>query len=375
MKFVVSSAILNSRLQILDKVVVGKNVSPLDDCFLFEIRDGQMNVTATDRENVMRSSIVLEESEGDGSFAVQHRTILDAVKELDEQPLLFEVDTETYSMEVTYVNGKYKFAGMDPEGFMEAPEVGDGATVVTLPAVTLSDTISRTLFAVGQDPIRQVMNGIYFDITPECLAIVSSDGHKLVRNRIDSLGSDTPASFILPKKPAAMLKNVLAKDGGDAVVKFNKSIAEITFDGGSLICRLIEGAYPKYNSVIPEANPNRILVDRVSMIGALRRVLPFASQSTHLVRLHMETGRVVVSSEDVDFAASAREEVLCDYDGQTMDIGFKGTALLDILTVMDGREVVIQLADPSRAGTIVPAVQQEGGDVLMLLMPMLLNDY
>jgi DNA polymerase-3 subunit beta len=218
------------------------------------------------------------------------------------------------------------------------------------------------------------MNGIYFDLTSESLSIVASDGHKLVRNKNFTVKSESPASFILPKKPATLLKNVLGKESGDVVIKFDNRSAEISFSEGVLSCRLIEGRYPNYNSVIPQNNPNQLTIDRKLLVGALRRVLPFASESSQLVRFHLETGKLVLSSEDIDFATSAKEEITCDYSGQNMNIGFKGSSLSEILTNLDSTEVVIQLADPSRAGIIVPAEQPENEDVLMLIMPMLLND-
>jgi DNA polymerase-3 subunit beta len=218
------------------------------------------------------------------------------------------------------------------------------------------------------------MNGIFFDLTSESLAVVASDGHKLVRNKNFAVKSDSPASFILPKKPATLLKNVLAKDGGDVVIKFNDRSAEITFAEGSLSCRLIDGRYPNYNSVIPQNNPNQLTIDRRSLMGALRRVLPFASESSQLIRFHLEAGKLELSSEDIDFATSAKEVITCEYNGQSMNIGFKGSSLTEILNNLEGDEVVIELADPSRAGIIVPAEQPENEDVLMLIMPMLLND-
>jgi DNA polymerase-3 subunit beta len=218
------------------------------------------------------------------------------------------------------------------------------------------------------------MNGIYFDLTPDCLSIVASDGHKLVRNRLMSIQSEQPAAFILPKKPASLLKNLLGKDGGDVVIRFDDRNAQINYGEGEIICRLIEGRYPNYNSVIPQNNPNQLTIDRRSFIGALKRVLPFASESSQLVRLRLDAGRLEVSSEDIDFATSAKEVVNCEYTGQSMSIGFKGTSLSEILNNLQSEEVQMELADPSRAGLIIPVTQPENEDVLMLIMPMLLND-
>lgn len=374
MRFTLSSTALSSRLQTLARVINSKNSLPILDSFLFEVHDQQLFITASDSENVMKSSLMLDECDGQGNFAVPNRTLLDAVKELAEQPLTFDVNTENYTITIIYQNGVYNFTAQNADEYPRTQQIPDGATVITLDSATLSNNISRSLFATAQDELRPVMNGIYFDLNPESLAVVASDGHKLVRNKIFTIKSDAPASFILPKKPATLLKNVLAKDGGDVVIKFDNRSAEITFADGSLACRLIDGRYPNYNSVIPQNNPNQLTIDRRSLIGALRRVLPFASESSQLIRFHLEAGKLELSSEDIDFATSAKEVITCEYNGQSMNIGFKGSSLSEILNNLEGDDVVIELADPSRAGIIVPAEQPENEDVLMLIMPMLLND-
>lgn len=374
MRFTLSSTALSSRLQTLARVINSKNSLPILDCFLFEVHDQQLFITASDSENVMKSSLILDECDGQGNFTVTNRTLLDAVKELAEQPLTFDVNTENYTITIIYQNGVYNFTAQNADEYPRTQPIPDGATVITVDSGTLSNNISRSLFATAQDELRPVMNGIYFDLTPESLAVVASDGHKLVRNKNFAIKSDSPAAFILPKKPATLLKNVLSKDGGDVVIKFDSRSAEITFADGSLACRLIDGRYPNYNSVIPQNNPNQLTIDRRSLIGALRRVLPFASESSQLIRFHLEAGKLELSSEDIDFATSAKEAITCEYNGQNMNIGFKGSSLSEILNNLDGDEVVIELADPSRAGIIVPAVQPENEDVLMLIMPMLLND-
>lgn len=374
MRFTLSSSALNSRLQALAKVINSKNSLPILDCFLFEVAGNQLKVTASDSENVMTSTIVLDENNGDGRFAVPNRTILDAVKELPEQPLTFDVDTEKFTIKILYQNGLYNFAAQNGEEYPRAQAISDGATSIIVSGSVLNDNITRSLFATAQDELRPVMNGVFFDLTPEALSIVASDGHKLVRNKNFNIKSEESASFILPKKPATLLKNVLGKESGDVVVKFDDRSAEIEYGEGKLSCRLIEGRYPNYNSVIPQNNTNHLTIDRRALIGALRRVLPFASESSQLVRLHLEAGKLELESKDVDFATSARENITCDYAGLTMDIGFKGSSLTEILNNLSSDEVTIQLADPSRAGVIVPAQQPEGEDILMLIMPMLLND-
>ncbi len=374
MRFTLSSAALCSRLQTLAKVINSKNSLPILDSFLFEVRNGVLTITASDSENMMQSALELTESDGEGCFAVPNRTVLDAVKELPEQPLTFEVDTQNLTIRILYQNGLYNFTAQNADEYPRMQQLPENAATISIQATVLADNINRSLFATAQDELRPVMNGIYFDLTPDSLAIVASDGHKLVRNKNFSIKSETPAAFILPKKPATLLKNVLSKDTGDVIVKFDERNAEITFTDGCLTCRLIEGRYPNYNSVIPQNNPNQLTIDRRALIGAIRRVLPFASESSQLIRFHLEAGKLELSSEDIDFATSAREELPCEYNGQTMNIGFKGSSISEILNNMESDDINIELADPSRAGIIVPAEQPEDEDILMLIMPMLLND-
>ena len=374
MKFTVSSTALSSRLQTLARVINSKNSLPILDSFLFEVNNQQLTITASDSENVMRSTLQLDEVDGEGNFAVPNRTLLDAMKELPEQPLTFEVNTENLTIKIIYQNGLYNFTAQNGDEYPRSQQIPDNATVISIDSTVLNDNLTRSLFATAQDELRPVMNGIYFDLTTDSLAVVASDGHKLVRNKNFNIKSETPAAFILPKKPATLLKNVLGKEQEEVVIKFDDRTAEISFAEGVLTCRLIEGRYPNYNSVIPQGNPNQLTIDRRSLIGALKRVLPFASESSQLVRFHLDAGRLELSSEDIDFATSAKEVVNCEYAGQAMNIGFKGSSLSEILNNLQGDEVVIELADPSRAGIILPAVQPENEDVLMLIMPMLLND-
>lgn len=374
MKFTVSSTALSSRLQTLARVINSKNSLPILDSFLFEVNNQQLTITASDSENVMRSTLQLDEVDGEGNFAVPNRTLLDAMKELPEQPLTFEVNTENLTIKIIYQNGLYNFTAQNGDEYPRSQQIPDNATVISIDSAVLNGNLTRSLFATAQDELRPVMNGIYFDLTADGLAVVASDGHKLVRNKNFNIKSETPAAFILPKKPATLLKNVLGKEQEEVIIKFDDRTAEISFAEGVLTCRLIEGRYPNYNSVIPQGNPNQLTIDRRSLIGALKRVLPFASESSQLVRFHLDAGRLELSSEDIDFATSAKEVVNCEYAGQAMNIGFKGSSLSEILNNLQGDEVIIELADPSRAGIILPAVQPENEDVLMLIMPMLLND-
>lgn len=375
MRFTISSSALSSKLNMLAKVIGSKNSLPILDCFLFQVANGEMSITASDSDNVIKSTLALTDHDGEGEFCVPNRVILDALKELPEQPLHFDVDAagEAVAIKIVYQNGLYNFTGQSAEEYPRTQSMNDACTTVSLPTEMLINNISRSLFATANDELRPVMNGIYFDLTADALAIVASDGHKLVRSKNFTIKSESPSAFNLPKKPASLLKNILSKDGDDAIIKFDDRSAEIQFTDGVMRCRLIDGRYPNYNSVIPN-NPNEVTVDRRGLQSALRRVLPFASESSQLIRFHIESGRFEVSSEDIDFSTSAKEQLSCEYNGSPISIGFKGSSLMEILSNLTSDNIIIQLADPSRAGIIVPAEQPENEDILMLIMPMLLND-
>lgn len=375
MRFTVSSSALSSKLNMLAKVIGSKNSLPILDCFLFQVANGEMSITASDSDNVIKSTLALTDHDGEGEFCVPNRVILDALKELPEQPLHFDVDAagEAVAIKIVYQNGLYNFTGQSAEEYPRTQSMNDACTTVSLPTEMLINNISRSLFATANDELRPVMNGIYFDLTADALAIVASDGHKLVRSKNFTIKSESPSAFNLPKKSASLLKNILSKDGDDAIIKFDDRSAEIQFTDGVMRCRLIDGRYPNYNSVIPN-NPNEVTVDRRGLQSALRRVLPFASESSQLIRFHIESGRFEVSSEDIDFSTSAKEQLSCEYNGSPISIGFKGSSLMEILSNLTSDNIIIQLADPSRAGIIVPAEQPENEDILMLIMPMLLND-
>ncbi len=374
MRFTVSSTALSSKLNALSRVINSKNSLPILADFVFDINNGMLQLTASDSENVMTTQLELTDIDGYGRFAVGNHDLLEAVKGFSEQPITFDIDQQANIAKISYQNGLFSLPVESADEFPMAQKVSESAIEIVIPNSLLAENINRTLFATAQDELRPVMNGIYFDLTTECLALVASDGHKLVRNKILTIHSDQPASFILPKKPASLLKNLLGKDGGDVIIRFDERNAQINYGDGELICRLIEGRYPNYNSVIPQNNPNLLTVDRLSLLAALRRVQPFANDSSNLIRFHVEGGTLQLDAEDYDFSKTATERMLCEYNGQPMSIGFKGSSFIEILSNFDCPEVIIQLADPSRAGLVLPSEQPENQDVLMLMMPMLIND-
>ena len=374
MRFTVSSTALSSKLNALSRVINSKNSLPILADFVFDIQDNVLRLTASDSENVMKTQVELTESDGNGRFAVGNHDLLEAVKGFSEQPITFDVDQQANIAKISYQNGMFSLPVESADEYPVTQTVSDSATEIVIESAVLAENINRSLFATAQDELRPVMNGIYFDLTPECLAIVASDGHKLVRNKILNIHSDQPASFILPKKPASLLKTLLSKDGEDVIIRFDERNALIDYTDGEITCRLIEGRYPNYNSVIPQSNPNQLTVDRLGLLAALRRVQPFSSDSSNLIRFHVEGGTLQLDAEDYDFSKTATERMACQYEGQPMSIGFKGSSFIEILGNFDCPEVLIQLADPSRAGLVLPTEQTENQDVLMLMMPMLIND-
>lgn len=374
MRFNVSSTSLGNRLQTISRVQSSKNALPILDCILFELANGELKMTASDSETTMVTTVEVMDAEGEGKFAIGAKQLISSVKEISEQPIMFQVDPNSSAIEITYQNGKYNLIGQNGYEFPVPSSVSDSARSLTIDAQVLFNGISRSLFAAADDELRPQMNGVYFDMTPESTTFVASDGHKLVRNRVFSVHVDEPSAFILPKKPALLLKTVLPKAEGDTIVRFDDRNAEIQMTDYTISCRLIEGRYPNYNSVIPTDNPFRVTADRMAFISALRRVSVFASQSSALIKIHVDQGTLTVSAQDLDFSTSAEEHLMCDYDGTPMSIGFNGPFLLDVLNSITSSDIVLELADPSRAGVITPAEQEENEDLIMLLMPMMLKD-
>ena len=374
MKFSINSSLLSQRLQTLGRVINSKNAMPILGNFLFKISGNDLTLTASDNEVYLTTTAELIYSEGDIEFTVNAKTIQDAIKEIPEQPMEFTIDAQTLELTIGYQNGKYTLMGESADAYPLCKPIEDNASSLVVESSQLYSCINRALFATGDDQLRPVMNGVYFDYQTSGLSIVASDGRKLACTRMFNLNAEQNSNFNLPKKPANIIKNILQKEEGDTVVRFTQRNAVLTTQNYMMNCRLIEGKFPNYNSVIPQNNPNLMTVNRQSLISALRRILIFSNVGSPLVKLHIEPGRLEVSTKDNDYRRSGVESLLCEYDGAPMNIGFKGTLLVELLNNLEDEEVIFRLADPSRAGIIVPAVQEENQEIIMLLMPMMLND-
>ena len=375
MKFVISSTELLSHLQAISRVISNKNTLPILDNLLFQLSDNELKITASDLETTLITTITLENVTDEGSIAIPARILTDTLKEFPDQPLTFDINTESFGVVITTENGKYNVVGQNGEDFPQLPVIKDDQkTSIQLTADVLLSGITKTLFATADDELRPVMNGIYIELFPDNMTFVASDAHKLVRYRRTDVKADQESTFILPKKPASLLKAILPKEENDVMLEFDDKNAFFTLSNYKLVSRLVEGNYPSYNSVIPTNNPNKLTIDRLELYNALKRVALFSNQASNLVKLDLKGNQLNVSAQDIDFSISANERLNCQYEGDDMEIGFKSSFLIEILSNIASSDVLVELSDPSRAGILFPAEKEnDDEDVLMLLMPMMIN--
>lgn len=375
MKFVVSSTELLSHLSVVSRVISSKNTLPILDNFLFNLDGNDLEITASDLETTLTTKIRLENVTDGGRVAIPYRILVDTLREFPEQPLTFDINEQNFAIKVSTDTGEFNIVGQPAEDFPAKAVVKDESKVsVRVPAHALLSGITKTIFATADDEMRPVMNGILFELSEEALTFVASDAHKLVRYKRLDVKSDQINSFILPKKPAALLKNILARESADVLVEFDDKNALFTLENYTLVCRLVEGVYPNYSSVIPVDNPNQVTVDRLDFYNSLRRVAPFTNQASNLVKVSLSGNQIEVSAQDLDFSISAFEKLQCQYEGDEMEIGFKSVFLIEILANISSGDIILSLSDPSRAGLLFPAVNEnEDEDVLMLLMPMMVG--
>jgi DNA polymerase III subunit beta len=375
MKFVVSSIDLLNHLQALSRVISSKNTLPILDNFLFKLDGKTLEITASDLETTMVTTLELENSGGSGMVAIPAKLITDSLREFPDQPLTFTINTDTFAITISSENGQFSVVGQHGEDFPQLPRIkADRSVSMRLQASAFVSGINSTLFATADDELRPVMNGIFIELSPEDITFVASDAHKLVRYKRKDVTSTAGASFILPKKPAGLLKNILSRGQEEITIEFDDKNAFFSLASFQLVCRLVEGNYPSYNSVIPTNNPNKLLIDRVKLLNTVRRVSVFSNQASNLIRLSLNGNRLTVSAQDIDYSTSAVEELACQYNGDELEIGFKSTFMVEILNNIQSTEVSIELSDPSRAGLFIPFNKEnEQEDVLMLLMPMMIN--
>jgi DNA polymerase-3 subunit beta len=375
MKFVVSSIELLRHLQAVSRVISSKNTLPILDNFLFKLEDNKLEITASDLESTLITNLTLENASDSGSIAIPARLLTDTLKEFPEQPLTFDIDRNKLSVIINSDNGKFTIVGQNGSDFPQVPAIkADRKASLEIEPEVLNSGISRTLFATADDELRPVMNGILMELSPDDLTFVASDAHKLVRYKRTDAKAESSASFILPKKPASLLKNVLPREENVVKVEFDDKNAFFTMTEYKLVCRLVEGNYPSYNSVIPTNNTNKLTIDRNGFYNTLKRVSVYSNQASNLVKLHLTGNQLTVSAQDLDFSISAVERLNCQYEGEEMEIGFKATFLVEILSNLSSTDVLLELSNPTRAGLLMPAEKSnEDEDTLMLLMPMMIN--
>lgn len=372
MKFSVSSSELLSKLQIVGGVIPTNPVLPILEDFLFTIEDKQLTIAATDLETSIITKLEVVAADADGVIAIPAKILQETLKALPAQPITFQISEETNSIQITSSQGKYRLAGESGQDFPRLPEA-DTVDSVSIESATLSQIISKTLFATSNDDLRPAMNGIFLQLDFQKLISVATDAHKLVKYTLSNLESDVSASFIVPKKAMNLLRSALP-NGGNIKISFNTSNAFFDFGETHLVCRLVDARYPDYNAVIPVDNPNTLTVNRSDFQSCLKRIAIYANKTTNQVVLNISEDSLTVSAQDLDFSNEATEQLSCTFEGEPLTIGFNAKFLIEMLTVLESDEVKMELSGPSRAGILLPADSVENEEILMLVMPVMLSN-
>lgn len=375
MRFTVNSAELLNVLQILDKVILTKNITPIQSCVLFEVIENVLKLRSTDKEITLSCSLDLIDSSGDYKIAINAKRILDILKTIPEQPLTFDVNPSSLQINLDYQNGHMVFQGENADEFPALKTIDGDITSFTVPTKALNIALGNAMVAASTDSSRLAMQGVLFDLTPEDFAVVASDGRKLARTLVECNVHDITSNFILPPKPIGIIRSIFDKFDGEVNIGTNTE-GNATFEIGrfALYCRLVQEPYPNYRRVIPQNNDRIATIDRNSLVNALRRVIAIADKSTCLVKLQLDSDKMTLSAENNNYAQSAEEQIMCQYDNVPIKIGFQGDFLLDLINRLSGDEIVLKLSDPSRAGLIVPVTQEEQTQVVMLIMPLLITN-
>ena len=371
MKFSVSSSDLLKQLQLANGAIGSNPVLPILEDFLFTINDNKLTIAATDLETSITTTIDVM-SDGDGMVAVPAKILVDTLKALPGQPVTFSINEDNFAIEITSAYGKYKLAGENGADFPTVPHADDEASI-TIPAHTLSQGINKTLFATSNDELRPAMTGVYIQIGENQISFVATDAHKLVRYAFTDIATSTETTFIVPKKALTLLKNSLPQND-EVKVAYNKANAFFSFGQVNMVCRLIDARYPDYNAVIPIDNPNQVVVNRADFQNSMKRIAIYANKTTNQVVLNITDKSLTISAQDLDFSNEAMEQLPCTFEGDPMTIGFNAKFLVEMLGVMEGDEVKIELSTPTRAGIMRPTEPIDGEDILMLVMPVMLSN-
>lgn len=372
MKFVINSKQLLDKLLKLGKVVNPKSTLPILTTFLFGVKGSKLYLIASDIENRITTSADIYDVEGEGKISLDAETVLGALKELPEQPVTFDINDDNNEVCIYYQNGKYNFVGQSGDEYPEPKQLAENVKQkLIIPAVDLHNAILGTLFATADDELRPCMNGIYFDITKENVTFVASDGHKLVRLISDIQGQDR-SSFILPKKGAKIILDLIAKESEDVIINFDLNNANFKIGEYNINTRFIEGRYPNYDSVIPKDQPYSLELSRDILIAILKRVSVLGNKQSNLVAFDITNNALTVTAQDIDYSTASEESTEISYSGDSMKIGFKATFLIELLKNISSDEIKISFSDPTRASLITPVHNSSGFKQTSLLMPMLL---
>lgn len=374
MKFIVSSTLLLKQLLSVNGIINSNNTLPILDNFLFELKNDELQITTSDLETTMVTKMNVTMAEGDGCIAVPAKIMIDTLKTLTDIPVSFLVNTNTKDIDITAGEGRFQIKGYNGEEFPKLPVI-ENSNKIEINGGILNQAITKTMFAAGTDDLRPVMSGVLFEFGNDLTTFVATDAHKLVRYKRKDVKSDEAVSFIMPRKPLNQLKNLLTKETSNVIIEYNQVNSKFEFDNIIIICRLIDGKYPNYEAVIPNDNPNKLIIDRHLFLNSIRRISNFSSQATHQIRLKITGLELVLTAEDPDFANAGKERLSCNYTGEDIEIGFNSKFLIDILSNLDNDEVSFELSTPMRAGLILPVNNEnKDEDILMLVMPVMLNN-
>jgi len=375
MNFIVSSTGLSRHLSKVSGAIPSRSMLPIIENFLFEIVDNQLIISTTNLENSMQIRMEVEQRGNNLKVAVPAKMIQDTVKALPEQPITVTVDEETFGISISSENGTYKIAGENGENFPIIPSPGETDSI-SLPIPVLLKSINKTLFAASSDEDRPALNGMLFNLGEHGATFVATDAHRLVRYLRPDITVETPVKFIVPQKALQLIKSSLdSSDNREMSIHYNDNNAFFVTDNLTMVCRLIDQKYPNYESVIPTDNPNKLFIMKSDLLGCLKRMNIFANKISHQVRFSLKADSIEITAEDLDYANEAKETLRCTYEGTPMDIGFNATFLMDIVSNVDTPSLIMEMSAPNRAGIITPEVQEDNENILMLVMPIMLNNY
>lgn len=373
MKFIVNSSYLLKQLSYINGVITTNPVVPILENFLFEINKNLLTVTASDLQTSMITEINVESKEK-GSIAVPARILLDTLKNLPDQPVTFSMDESTYSIELSSDNGRYKLSGENATDFPKVPSVSNDFSA-QLSSEVLARAINNTIFATSSDELRPAMTGVYVNLGEKNTTFVATDGHRLVRYRRTDVKSDNGHTIIIPRKALNLLKATLPSENTEVSIDFNTANAFFKFGSIRMICRLIDERFPDYENVIPSASSIKMTINRADFLSSLKRISIYANKTTHQVRLKITGSELQVSAEDLDFSNEANERLSCEHEGEDIEIGFNARFMVEMLSNLDTDQIKLNMSAPNKAGVILPIDKDKSEDILMLVMPVMLNQY